>query len=288
MAELLGFERTADNAFDAGQCRGNDLPLEASQIAASVMLHIDAFLADFMTQYSQTKPWIHSVDPNGVYHSSAMPQKRNPGLINDCRRDAGLVIGEAQGVLMRMQNLTLGMADVRDSWSMESLMTDAAVVVKTFAGIVKSLRVDRERALAELNAEWTCTQEIADTLMREAGIDFRTGHGFASRFVTYAREKGLTPANATYGDFTGVWSEFAAGKDLPQSFPLNDGQLKQAVNPLHILDNRKTPGSASPLMLEDQMNAASQMVRAMKGRVDFFIQNRKEAEKTLESELQAL
>ena len=67
-------------------------------------------------------------------------------------------------------------------------MTDAAVVVKTFAGIVKSLRVDRERALAELNAEWTCTQEIADTLMREAGIDFRTGHGFASRFVTYARE----------------------------------------------------------------------------------------------------
>lgn len=288
MAELLGFERTADNAFDAGQCRGNDLPLEASQIAASVMLHIDAFLADFMTQYSQTKPWIHSVDPNGVYHSSAMPQKRNPGLINDCRRDAGLVIGEAQGVLMRMQNLTLGMADVRDSWSMESLMTDAAVVVKTFAGIVKSLRVDRERALAELNAEWTCTQEIADTLMREAGIDFRTGHGFASRFVTYAREKGLTPANATYGDFTGVWSEFAAGKDLPQSFPLNDGQLKQAVNPLHILENRKTPGSASPLMLEDQMNAASQMVRAMKGRVDFFIQNRKEAEKTLESELQAL
>lgn len=160
--------------------------------------------------------------------------------------------------------------DVRDSWSMESLMTDAAVVVKTFAGIVKSLRVDRERALAELNAEWTCTQEIADTLMREAGIDFRTGHGFASRFVTYAREKGLTPANATYGDFTGVWSEFAAGKDLPQSFPLNDGQLKQAVNPLHILDNRKTPGSASPLMLEDQMNAASQMVRAMKGRGRLF------------------
>lgn len=288
MAELLGFERTADNAFDAGQCRGNDLPLEASQIAASVMLHIDAFLADFMTQYSQTKPWIHSVDPNGVYHSSAMPQKRNPGLINDCRRDAGLVIGEAQGVLMRMQNLTLGMADVRDSWSMESLMTDAAVVVKTFAGIVKSLRVDRERALAELNAEWTCTQEIADTLMREAGIDFRTGHGFASRFVTYAREKGLTPANVKYEDFCGVWSEFAAGKDLPQSFPLSTGQLKQAVKPRHILENRKTPGSASPLMLEDQMKFASQMVRAMKSRVDFFIQSRKEAEKTLESELQVL
>ena len=36
------------------------------------------------------------------------------------------------------------------------------------------------------------------------------------------------------------------------------------------------------------MKSASQMVRAMKSRVDFFIQSRKEAEKTLESELQVL
>lgn len=51
-----------------------------------------------------------------------------------------------------------------------------------------------------------------------------------------------------------------------------------AVNPLHILG--KLTDLEVPLlwMLEDQMNAASQMVRAMKGRVDFFIQNRKEAE----------
>ena len=59
---------------------------------------------------------------NGVYCSSAMPQKRNPGLINDCRRDAGLVIGEAQGVMLRIQNLQLGMADVRDAQVLERLL----------------------------------------------------------------------------------------------------------------------------------------------------------------------
>ena len=61
------------------------------------MLHVNAFLADFMIQYADPHPWIRWESSNGVYCSSAMPQKRNPGLINDCRRDAGLVIGERRG-----------------------------------------------------------------------------------------------------------------------------------------------------------------------------------------------
>ena len=66
-----------------------------------------------------------------------MPQKRNPGLINDCRRDAGLVIGEAQGVMLRIQNLQLGMADVRDAQVLEALADDACITLRTFAGIVR-------------------------------------------------------------------------------------------------------------------------------------------------------
>ena len=61
-------------------------------------------------------------------------------------------------------------------------------------GLVENLKVDRERALAELNADWTCTQEIADGLVRNANVDFRTGHGFASALVTWARTNGKTPA----------------------------------------------------------------------------------------------
>lgn len=75
-----------------------------------------------------------------------MPQKRNPGLINDCRRDAGLVIGEAQGVMLRIQNLQLGMADVRDAQVLEALADDACITLRTFAGIVRELVVDRKRA----------------------------------------------------------------------------------------------------------------------------------------------
>lgn len=256
MAGLLGFSKPVDQAFDAGQIRGNDLPLEMSQIVTSVMLHINAFLADFMVQYAQVKPWVVSMDRNGVYHSSSMPQKRNPGLINDCRRDAGLVIGEAQGVMMRMQNLTLGMADVRDEFAMGALAEDAATVIETFAGIVRSLHVDRERARDELMNEWTCTQEIADVLMRTANIDFRTGHGFASRFVTVARTNGWTPKTVKPSDLHEVWKSFAEEHGLSPEFPLGDDLLKTVIEPEHILAGRRTPGSASPLMLEAQTEQA--------------------------------
>lgn len=249
MAELLGFSRALANAFDAGQCAGNDLPLEMSQIVTAAMLHVNAFLADFMVQYATPHPWIRMESTNGEYRSSSMPQKRNPGLVNDLRRDAGLVIGEAQGVMMRMQNLCLGMADVRDARMMKELADDACIVLRTFAGFVRTLRVDRDRALAELNADWTCTQEIADRLVRSGHVDFRSGHGFASRLVTWAREKGVTPPTLEYGDVLALWKTFRAdvkAASLPEDFPLGEAELREATSPEGIVKSRATTGSANP------------------------------------------
>lgn len=252
MAELLGFSRALANAFDAGQCAGNDLPLEMSQIVTAAMLHVNAFLADFMVQYATPHPWIRMESTNGEYRSSSMPQKRNPGLVNDLRRDAGLVIGEAQGVMMRMQNLCLGMADVRDARMMKELADDACIVLRTFAGFVRTLRVDRDRALAELNADWTCTQEIADRLVRSGHVDFRSCHGFASRLVTWAREKGVTPPTLEYGDVLALWKTFRAdvkAASLPEDFPLGEAELREATSPERIVKARATTGSANPEMV---------------------------------------
>lgn len=284
MAELLGFSRTFTNAFDAGQCAGNDLPLEMSQIATAAMLHVNAFLADFMVQYATPHPWIRMESTNGEYRSSAMPQKRNPGLVNDLRRDAGLVIGEAQGVMMRMQNLCLGMADVRDARMMKELADDACIVLRTFAGFVRTLRVDRDRALAELNADWTCTQEIADRLVRSGRVDFRSGHGFASRLVTWAREKGVTPPTLEYGDVLALWKTFRAdvkAASLPEDFPLGEAELREATSPEGIVKSRATTGSANP----DKVAADLVREREALGRVAVEIQKLEQRRSLAEARL---
>lgn len=283
MVELLGFSRTFTNAFDAGQCAGNDLPLEMSQIATAAMLHVNAFLADFMVQYATPHPWIRMESTNGEYRSSAMPQKRNPGLVNDLRRDAGLVIGEAQGVMLRMQNLVLGMADVRDARVMASLADDACIVLRTFAGFVRTLRVDRERALAELNADWTCTQEIADRLVRSGHVDFRSGHGFASRLVSWARERGVTPPILQYGDVLALWKTFLADAktELPEDFPLSEAELREATSPEGIVRARATTGSANP----DKVAADLVREREALGRVAVEIQKLEQRRSLAEARL---
>ena len=287
LAELLGFARAQTNAFDVGQCSGNDLPLEIAQIVTSAMLHVNAFIADFMMQYAQPRPWIRLDDANGVYRSSAMPQKRNPGLVNDCRRDAGLVIGGAQGVLMRMQNLTLGMADVRDVRVMEALADDACVTLRTFAGIVRSLRVDRERALEELNSDWTCTQELADRMGRLGGMDFRSAHKFASHLVTRARAEGWPSADFTYGLASRIWDEWAASGEtptaVPQAFPLNEASFLGALDPVGILEARATTGSANPKMVDDALTAARYAHGSARDRIRPYVERWDAADAKIEA-----
>lgn len=59
-----------------------------------------------MVQYAQARPWILLQEGgDNTYVSSAMPQKRNPGLVNNCRTESSSVIGEAQaGILPRSQS----------------------------------------------------------------------------------------------------------------------------------------------------------------------------------------
>lgn len=290
MAELLGFKRTFVNAFDAGQCQGNDVPLEISQIISSAMLHVNAFLADFMIQYATPRPWIHLTGTNGVYRSSAMPQKRNPGLINDCRRDAGLVLGEAAGVAVRVQNLSLGMADVRDVHCMQALCDDACVTLRTFAGIVGRLAVDRVRSLEELNADWTCTQEIADQLVRLCGVDFRTGHSFASHLVTWARAKGVTPPALAYEDAAAVWRDFRQDpkfSSAPAELPMTPEALRRALDPQGIVEERATPGSANPAFVKAMLADAFQALEADEQAAQSLVKARAEAASKLDEALAA-
>ena len=285
MAEALGFSAPVTNAFDATCESPVDFPVELAQIAASSALHVGSFISDVMVQYAQPRPWILLAEGGeNTYVSSAMPQKRNPGLVNDLRRDAGLVIGEAQGVMMRMQNLCLGMADVRDARMMKELADDACIVLRTFAGFVRTLRVDRDRALAELNADWTCTQEIADRLVRSGHVDFRSGHGFASRLVTWAREKGVTPPTLEYGDVLALWKTFRAdvkAASLPEDFPLGEAELREATSPEGIVKSRATTGSANP----DKVAADLVREREALGRVALEIQKLEQKRSLVETRL---
>ena len=249
MAKLLGFHAPIRNAFDATQIAMVDLPVEFAQIQASIALHIGSIIADIMVQYAQPRPWILLSEGNGnTYVSSAMPQKRNPGLLISCRGNASDVVSEANLVITRAHNVPSGMIDGKSVKVHAALAQESVKTMERFVKILKALVVNKERALEELSLDWTASQEIADRLMSEYGLPFRVGHHVASGMVSFARANGILPLTFPYKEMQRIYAE-TVQKEMPgfaTECPMSEEEFKASLDPREILKRRRTEGSANP------------------------------------------
>ena len=264
MAERLGFERPTRNAFDATQISMTDLPVELAQVQSSIGLHVGHFIADIMTQYAQPRPWILLAEKN-TYVSSAMPQKRNPGLMISVRGYASDVVSNAMAVLTRAHNTNTGMIDGKSSKIHAGLIGDSVKMLENFMKVLDSLVVNTERALEELSLDWTASQELADRLMHDHKLPFRIGHHVASKMVGFARANGILPLTFPYEEMKRIYAE-VIDSEFPEgdrNCPMSEAEFKAALDPREILNRRKTSGSASPAE-----NAA--MIAEMNASVESF------------------
>lgn len=271
MAKALGFDRPVRNAFDATCEAPVDTALEFASIVGSVAIHLGSMVNDIMVQYAQPRPWILLAEGGeNTYVSSAMPQKRNPGLMNNCRADCSDVVSEMNAVFMRVHNVVPGMTDGK-SVAKNGRMPKAAVgMCERFLKVLNGLRINPARALEELNSDWTASQEIADRLMREHGLPFRIGHHMASRMVSYARANGLLPLNFPYAEIVRIYREEIT-EEFPEAspvFPMSEAEFRDALDPRMIVENRRTAGSARPSEVEAMIGEEEAALLALKSKLE--------------------
>lgn len=259
MAEYLGFDTIAYNTYDAGQIFPQEAPIETGGITNCIAIHTTSFIEEIMQQYAQPRPWIILKEGGGnTYVSSAMPQKRNPGLLNSCRTDASTLLGMSVEAMFRSHNIPAGMADGRLSGARD-IMPQASKVLTSMDKILNNLVIDPARSLEELNLDWTCSQEIADELMKNHGIPFRMGHHFASEIVTYARAHDITPRDFTYEDAKAIYTKVCASDPhLPRDFPMTEEEWEHAKDPASIVRNRKVKGGPQPAELDKMIQMAKE------------------------------
>lgn len=257
MADYLGFDGLAYNTYDAGQIFPQEAPIETGGITNCIAIHTTSFIEEVMQQYAQPRPWIILKEGGGnTYVSSAMPQKRNPGLLNSCRTDASTLLGMSVEAMFRSHNIPAGMADGRLNGARD-IMPEASKVLTAMDKILNNLVIDPSRSREELNLDWTCSQEIADELMKNHGIPFRMGHHFASEIVTYARAHHITPRDFTYEDAKTVYAKVSAGDpNLPRNFPMTEEEWQHAKDPASIVRNRKVKGGPQPVELDKMIQMA--------------------------------
>lgn len=257
MADYLGFGKLVDNAYDAAQISSMDEPVEVASIVTSIALHTGNFIEDIMTQYAESRPWILLQEGGGnTYVSSAMPQKRNPGLLNSTRSDASTAVTLAMGPILQTHNITPGMPDPKDV-AQNSAMVDSAIkALKKWDRVMKALVINPDRALEELNSDWTASQELADVLMRKYKLPFREGHHFASQVVEYARQNNIKPLDFPYADARRIYAETVKGTKYPQELPMDEAEFRSTLNPVAIVRNRATAGGPQPKEMERMLKEA--------------------------------
>ncbi len=261
MADYLGFAAIVDNAYDAAQISSSEYPVEVGAIVTGIGLHVGHFIQDVMAQYGQTRPWILlQVRGMNTRVSSAMPQKQNPILLTETRRDVSSALALAMGPIMRAHNIMPGMQDPKEESANTEMVHSAVQFLKQFDRILNSLVVSPERALEELNSDWTASQELADVLMSKYKLPFRVGHHFSSEVVTYAKANNIKPLEFPYAEARKIYRDAVKEYSPNAELPMSEQEFRSTLNPVAIVQNRRTVGGPQMPEMKRMLALAKQQL----------------------------
>ena len=187
-ARALEFDRPSANSLDAVSDR--DFALDFLQAAAQCALHLSRLAEELVIWASQ--PFGFVVLPDALSTgSSIMPQKKNPDAAELVRGHAGRIVGAAVSLMVTMKGLPLAYSkDMQDDkppvFEAHGLL---ALSIAAMTGMVAeaNFKVERMRAAAELG--YATATDLADWLVREAGVPFREAHHITGVAVKLAEAR---------------------------------------------------------------------------------------------------
>ncbi|HEY0044108.1 MAG TPA: argininosuccinate lyase [Allosphingosinicella sp.] len=186
----LGFDRPTANSLDSVSDR--DFALDYLMAACACSLHLSRLAEELIIWASQPFAFVSLPDQFST-GSSIMPQKRNPDAAELVRGHSGRIAGAMTSLVMTMKGLPLAYSkDMQDDkppvFEAHDLLT---LSIQALAGMVETtqFRTDRMRAAAE--AGFATATDLADWLVRVAGVPFREAHHITGRAVKLAEERGV-------------------------------------------------------------------------------------------------
>ncbi len=189
-AKALGFAMPTANSLDSVSDR--DFALDYLMAASQCALHLSRLAEELIIWASQ--PFGFVVLPDALSTgSSIMPQKKNPDAAELVRGHSGRIAGCLTALMMTMKGLPLAYSkDMQDDkppvFEAASLLT---LSLAAMTGMIEgaAFRTERMRAAAELG--YATATDLADWLVREAGIPFREAHHVTGAAVRLAESRGL-------------------------------------------------------------------------------------------------
>ncbi len=188
-ARALGFDRPTRNSLDSVSDR--DFALDYLAAAAQCALHLSRLAEEFVLWASQPFGFV-ALSDRWSTGSSIMPQKRNPDAAELVRGHAGRITGCLVSLLVTMKGLPLAYSkDMQDDKPPVFEAHDLLQLsLAAMTGMVESATFRTERMREAAQAGFSTATDLADWLVREAGVPFREAHHITGQAVKLAETEG--------------------------------------------------------------------------------------------------
>ena len=244
LADLLGFNGLISHARDA--MWQADLFIEATSILTTCSINISR-LAEDLQVYSTQEFALVELDDRHARASKIMPQKKNPFALTHIRGVANKMIGVLVSVTAASRTPS-GQPDNRLiiygelPEAMQTVNNAVALMTEVLQEI--SFNIDRGKALVE--SGWILATDLAETLVLECGLDFRSAHQLVAFLAREFQGKSIMEL-----DHKTLMQ--SAEKVLGQPITLTEQQLKVALDSSLAIQARSEPGGTATHCMDNMI-----------------------------------
>jgi argininosuccinate lyase len=237
-SELLGFDAPTGNTY--GSIATVDYLLESAAATSILLVGLGRVVQDFLLWCTMEFGYLR-LGEGFVQSSSIMPQKRNPVALEHARAIGSKAVGQAQAIFISVHNTPFGdIVDTEDDLQplVASMFRDATRTVALVAATIRGAAFDAARLAAQAGVGGTTLTELADTLVREQGLPFRTAHGIAGLLLKARTED----PGASLSEALAKASAALVGRSIVYS----EARLEEIMSPRYFVNVRRTHGGPAP------------------------------------------
>ena len=237
-SDLLGFCGPTVNTY--GSIATVDYLLESASAATVLLAGHGRFVQDLLLWSTAEFNYVRFGE-GFVQGSSIMPQKRNPVAIEHARAIGSKALGQSMAIVTTVHNTPFGdIVDTEDDLQplVFAMFRDATRAVRLVAAALTTAEFDAARLEARAGDGWTTLTELADTLVREHRLPFKTAHAIAARLVGGRQRDPARPLAQILGD--------ASAELLGTPLTYSEAELAKILSPRHFVEIRQTLGGPAP------------------------------------------
>ncbi|HLV88437.1 MAG TPA: argininosuccinate lyase [Candidatus Sulfotelmatobacter sp.] len=252
MAETLSFDAPTGNSIDATSDR--DFAIEFAGALSLLAAHLSRWAEEMILFSSQEYGFIGLPEPYST-GSSAMPQKKNPDLLELVRGKAGRVLGNATALIVAIKGLPLAYnKDLQETQQPVFEASDSLLqMLPLMTGFLKSvdLHFDRMQEAAQsgfMNA-WA-----GATYLVNRGVPSRLSHERIGKAVRLCLERGCELQDLPLSDLRAISPEFDEG-------------FYKAITLSSVLAIHDVPGGTAPERVRKAVNTTRKRIDSLREEV---------------------